>query len=188
LAKNRTLRRSPAQSTTRQVLAPTTKEIKNTLKALKGVSKSLSKRAQALAEEVELQRIERLLGEDFDNLHEAQRGLFKETKKLTKRVLKQNKEFIKTLRRGGSRPAELAGNKIVPTARPIPQKPAKELPPKAEPKPPSKAWAETATRTDKFKYAQKIGKKAYHRRVQKWWEDYPDEDPGDNPYTYHGKD
>lgn len=45
-----------------------------------------------------------------------------------------------------------------------------------------------ATRKEKFKYAQKIGKEKYTRLLREYWEDYPDEEPGDNPYCYHGKE
>lgn len=191
MVKKRTLRRSPAQPTPRQVLAPTTKQIRNTLKALKGVSKSLSKKAQALAEEVELQRIETLLGEDFDSLAQAKRALAKETKKLTKRVVKENQEFIRTLRRGKSRPAQLVENKIVPQA-PVksPRKPFTFTPFKPPAPPPIKPATDILTipRDKKYLYAQKIGKERYLKLLREWWEEFPDEDPNDNPYCYHGKD
>lgn len=46
----------------------------------------------------------------------------------------------------------------------------------------------TASRKEKFKHAQKIGKARYTRLLHDWWDDYPDLDRDDNPYCYHGKE
>lgn len=122
--------------------------------------------------------IESFTGKKFATLTDARKGL--------SQAVKEQTAQLQIARSGRSTISQ--AYKIQAVA---PPKPQVIPPPKTEPKvstPPSIAWANTATRTEKFKYAQKVGSNKYHRRIQKWWDDFPDEDPEDNPFCYHGKE
>ena len=116
----------------------------------------------------EQRKIERLLGEEFDSLAEARRALKRESK---------------PVKSSGSKPSKKA-------ATPKPSRKSAPLQSATKPatKSPTRFNIGNATRRQKFQYAQKIGKGAYTRRLNEWWDDHPDADPDDNPYCYHSKE
>lgn len=149
------------------------------------VNKRTIRRKQIPAQE--LRKIERLLGEEFDNLTQARRALKLESIPTKKPTLKPAPKPI-------TKPTPKTDFKFGANRKPAPTTKSKKgaatrakTATKTFSKP-KRFVAANATRAEKFKYAQKIGKPAYHRRVTQWWKQHPDEDPNDNPYTYHNKD
>ena len=136
--------------------------------------KSAANKAAKLTSVQEQRKIEKLLGEEFDSLAQARRALKKESSPVKEKPTpKESFNFGANKRKGGgakiqSKPARAASKKGA--AKPI------------------RFVASKATRAEKFKQAQKIGKTKYYEWLLEWWDEHPDDDPEDNPYCYHSKE